>query len=77
MNYLLLHADTWSPAALAPALEAARVDTQRLGAARELVPADRPTVFVLDPESRAAFPLDALRGFVDAGGAIVALGVEQ
>ena len=74
MSYLLLHADVWSPAALAPVLENARVETRGIRAARELVPNDRPTVFLLDPESRSAFPLDALRSFVDAGGAIVALG---
>ncbi len=41
---------------------------------RELVVDERPTVFVLDSESRAIFPVDVLRAFVDAGGAIVALG---
>ena len=74
MSYLLLHADAWSPADLAPALEAARVEPHGIRAARELVPNDRPTVFLLDPENRSTFPLEALRGFVDAGGAIVALG---
>ncbi len=74
MSYLLLHAAAWSPAPLAPALEAARVEARAIHAARELVPNDQPTVFLLDPESRTAFPLDALRGFVDAGGAVVALG---
>ena len=74
MNYLLLHADAWTPTALAPALEAARVETRSIAAARDLLPDDRPTVFLLDAGNRAAFPLDALRGFVDAGGAIVALG---
>src|SRR5207245_938656 len=33
-----------------------------------------PTVLVLDSESRSTLPLDVLRAFVDAGGAIVALG---
>ena len=41
---------------------------------RELAVEDRPTVFLLDAESRSAFPVDVLRAFVDAGGAIVALG---
>jgi HD-GYP domain-containing protein (c-di-GMP phosphodiesterase class II) len=41
---------------------------------RELVVDECPTVFVLDSESRSIFPLDVLRAFVDAGGAIVALG---
>jgi HD-GYP domain-containing protein (c-di-GMP phosphodiesterase class II) len=74
VSYLLLHADLWSPAALAPALETFRVEPRAIRAARELLPNDRPTVFLLDPDSRMGFPLDALRGFVDAGGAIVALG---
>jgi len=76
VSYLLLHADTWSPGDLTPALEAARVEPRGVRAARELVPDDRPAVFLLDPEHRSAFPLEALRGFVDAGGAIVALGRE-
>ena len=76
MSYLLLHADTWSPGDLTPALEAARVEPRGIRAARALVPDDRPAVFLLDPEHRSAFPLEALRGFVDAGGAIVALGRE-
>ena len=74
MSYLLLHADTWSPADLAPALEAARVEPRVIRSAKELVPGGSPTVLLLDTDSRGAFPLDALRGFVDAGGAIVALG---
>lgn len=35
---------------------------------------ERPTVFVLDAAGRRVFPVDVLRAFVDAGGAIVALG---
>ena len=76
MSYLLLHADAWSPADLAPALETARVEARSIRAARELLPNDRPTVFLLDPSSRTTFPVEILRGFVDAGGAIVALGKE-
>ncbi|HEV8304457.1 MAG TPA: HD domain-containing phosphohydrolase [Gemmatimonadales bacterium] len=37
---------------------------------------DRPTVFLLDGDSRSVFPVDVMRSFVDAGGAIVALGRE-
>jgi len=74
VNYLLLHADAWSPAGLAPVFEAAGVETRGIHAARDLVPNKQPTVFLLDGDSRGAFPLEALRGFVDAGGAIVALG---
>ena len=73
MTYLLLHADTWSPAPLATALQTAGVATRAINAARDLIPNEQPTVFLLDPGSRAAFPVEALRAFVDAGGAIVAL----
>jgi hypothetical protein len=73
VSYLLLHAGTWSPATLAPALQAARVEARSILSAKDLVPGERPTVFLLDADSRSAFPLDALRAFVDAGGAIVAL----
>src|SRR3989441_4645216 len=41
---------------------------------RSLAVDERPTVLVLDAESRSVLPLDVLRAFVDAGGAIVALG---
>lgn len=76
MSYLLLHPDTWSPAQLAPALQAAHVEAHGIRSARDLHPNDRPTVFLLDPANRGTFPLEVLRGFVDAGGAIVALGSE-
>ena len=75
-TYLLLHPATWSPAPLAPALEAARVETRSISGSRDLVPDDRPTVFLLEPDARSAFSVDALRAFVDAGGAIVAIGRE-
>lgn len=74
MSYLLLHGDAWSPAPLARALEAAQVETRVIGGASDLGPNDRPTAFVLDADSRAVYPLETLRAFVDAGGAIVALG---
>jgi HD-GYP domain-containing protein (c-di-GMP phosphodiesterase class II) len=76
MTYVLLHPETWSPVSLLPAFEAARVEPRGISAARDLVPTDQPTVFLLDPETRTAFPVESLRGFVDAGGAIVALGRE-
>jgi HD-GYP domain-containing protein (c-di-GMP phosphodiesterase class II) len=76
MTYLLLHPSTWSPTPLAQALEAARVETRGVSGGRDLVPDDRPTVFLLEPDTRGTFPVDALRAFVDAGGAIVAIGRE-
>ena len=75
MRYLLLHPPQWRPDAVAPALETSQVEARAVRQAKELaVTDDRPTVFLLDAESRSAFPVDVMRGFVDAGGAIVALG---
>ena len=65
----------WRPDAVAPALETSQVEARPVRTAKELAVADdRPTVFLLDAESRSAFPVDVMRSFVDAGGAIVALG---
>ena len=65
----------WRPDAVAPALETSQVEARPVRQAKDLAVADdRPTVFLLDAESRSAFPVDVMRGFVDAGGAIVALG---
>ena len=73
MSYTLLHADTLPRSALAPLLENG-VEAHCIHVVSDLIPNEQPTVFVLDAESRAAFPVDALRAFVDAGGAIVAVG---
>ncbi len=75
MRYLLLHPPMWHPDAVAPALETSQVEARAVRQAKDLaVTDDRPTVFLLDAESRSAFPVDVMRSFVDAGGAIVALG---
>jgi HD-GYP domain-containing protein (c-di-GMP phosphodiesterase class II) len=76
VRYVLLHTSTWQPAGVAPALESAQIEVREVRLPRDLAADERPTVFVLDSESRSAFPLDTLRAFVDAGGAIVALGRE-
>ncbi len=74
MRYLLLHTPAWSPTGVRPALESAQIEAREARVPRELVVDECPTVFVLDSESRPIFPVDTLRAFVDAGGAIVALG---
>src|SRR6266704_1813955 len=75
VRYLLLHPPIWRPDAVAPALETSQVEARPVRQAKDLaVTDDRPTVFLLDAESRSAFPVDIMRAFVDAGGAIVALG---
>jgi HD-GYP domain-containing protein (c-di-GMP phosphodiesterase class II) len=67
----------WRPDVVAPALETSQVEARAVRLPRELAVADeRPTVFLLDAESRSTFPVDIMRSFVDAGGAIVALGRE-
>src|SRR6266545_3116221 len=57
-----------------PALESAQIAAREVRLPHDLAANERPTVFVLDADSRSVFPLDVLRAFVDAGGAIVALG---
>src|SRR5881392_3348036 len=74
MRYVLLHTSAWDPASVGPTLERAQIETRQARLPRDLSVDERPSVFVLDAESRSAFPLDVLRAFVDAGGAIVALG---
>jgi HD-GYP domain-containing protein (c-di-GMP phosphodiesterase class II) len=74
VRYILLHAPTWQPGALAPALDAARVERREVRLPRDVAADELPTVLVLDPHNRSTFPLDVLRALVDAGGAIVALG---
>jgi HD-GYP domain-containing protein (c-di-GMP phosphodiesterase class II) len=60
---------------VAPALETSQVESRQVRLPKDLAVADdRPTVFLLDAEARSAFPVDVMRAFVDAGGAIVALG---
>ena len=76
MRYLLLHTPAWNPAGVRPALDGAQIEAREARVPRELVADERPTVFVLDSESRSIFTVDVLRAFVDAGGAIVALGRE-
>lgn len=74
MRYLLLHTPGWDPAGVRPALEGEHIQTREVRVPRDLAADERPTVFLLDSESRSIFPLDVMRAFVDAGGAIVALG---
>ena len=76
MRYVLLHTAGWQRAGVAPVLEGAQIEVRSIRVPRELAVDERPTVFILDSESRSLFPLDVLRAFVDAGGAIVALGHE-
>jgi len=73
-RYIVLHPTSWTSGALAQAFSTAGVEARRIAAPKQLVVDERPTVFLLDAESRPQFPTDVLRAFVDAGGAVVALG---
>ena len=64
MRYLLLHPSSWQPGGVAAILEGAQVERRELRLPRELAVDERPTVLVLDPESRSLFPLDVPRAFV-------------
>src|SRR5690242_7694873 len=63
-----------SPAPIANALAAEGIDVLIVRTPKDLAVVEGATAFVLDPASRAMFPTPHLRGFVDSGGAIVALG---
>ncbi len=76
MRYVLLHTPTWQVPGLGPLLDGAQVERRELRLPRDLAVDERPSVLILDPESRSMFPVDMLRAFVDAGGAIVAIGRE-
>jgi len=70
----LLHTAAWSAGPLAAALEGAQVEPREIGPSQPVAVDERPTVLLLDPANRSSIPLATLRGFVESGGAIVALG---
>jgi HD-GYP domain-containing protein (c-di-GMP phosphodiesterase class II) len=77
VKFLLLHAPTFDPAPFAAALAAEQVEVRRISMPGELVSGQVPTTLVIDPASRDRFPSQALRQFVTAGGACVALGTRD
>jgi len=76
LRYVLLHTPAWQAGMLAAALDGAQVEQVEIRGARDVAVDDRPTVLLLDPSHRSAFPIDVLRALIDAGGAMVALGRE-
>lgn len=74
MKFLLLHAPTFDPAPFAEAFATEQVTVRRISMPGELATGDEPTTLILDSASRDRFPVSALRQFVNAGGAFVALG---
>jgi HD-GYP domain-containing protein (c-di-GMP phosphodiesterase class II) len=74
MKFVLLHAEGFDPAPLAQALAAEEIVARAVRSPNDLTNDESHAVLVLDPQSRAAFPVPALRSFVERGGAVVALG---
>jgi HD-GYP domain-containing protein (c-di-GMP phosphodiesterase class II) len=74
VKFTLLHPVTFDPTPIAKALAAEDILTRQVRSAQELAHTDGRVVLVLDPPSRALFPVAGLRAFLDIGGAVVALG---
>jgi HD-GYP domain-containing protein (c-di-GMP phosphodiesterase class II) len=73
MRFVLLHSEAFDPAPIAQALAAEEIATRIVRSPKDLTDAEAHAVLVLDPQSRAAFPVPALRSFVERGGAVVVL----
>ena len=74
MTVRLLCSATCDTAPITAALAADRVDVVRVATPGELVVTDVPTVLLLAAADRVGFARGALAAFVEAGGAVVALG---
>jgi len=74
VKFALLHSPSFDRGPMTAALEAEDVVAREVRSPQELAITGGRAVFLLDPPSRAAFPTPGLRAFVDAGGAVVALG---
>ena len=74
MKYLLLHTPGFDPALLAAPFAAEGVTAQLVRGPADLKPDERPTVLLIDAESRAQWPAPVLQAHADAGLAIIALG---
>jgi HD-GYP domain-containing protein (c-di-GMP phosphodiesterase class II) len=74
MTFVLLHSEAFDPAPIAQALATEEIVARAVRSPNDLTDAAPHAVLVLDPRSRAGFPVPALRSFVERGGAVVALG---
>jgi HD-GYP domain-containing protein (c-di-GMP phosphodiesterase class II) len=74
VKLMLLHTGVMSPAPIADALATEGIETLIVRTPKDLVVSEGATAFILDAASRTIFAPAHLRGFVDSGGAIVALG---
>lgn len=74
---LLLHTSSWRPDPIAGALAAERVEARPINDLSEVLPAERPTVLLLDRQALERFGVPALAALVDAGLGIVLIGEAQ
>lgn len=74
MRFVLLHSPGWDPAPLNGALAAEGVATRIVAAGTEVRLDDKPTVLLLDPSARAAWPPAVMLPLADAGLGVVVLG---
>ncbi|MEB3323625.1 MAG: hypothetical protein VKI81_12450, partial [Synechococcaceae cyanobacterium] len=74
MKFLLLHAPQFDPAPYAAAFAEEQVEVRSISMPGQLKIGEVPTALVLDALSRDRFPVKALQGFVNAGGAVLVLG---
>lgn len=74
MKLTLLHTGTVSPAPITEALTKEGIECLIVRSPKDLSVSGNATAFILDGPSRAQFPAASLRGFVDSGGAVVAVG---
>ena len=77
MSYTLLHTGRSDLKHIQTALDSEGVIPEIVRIPTDLKPSDGITVLLLDPTSRTDFSIDDLRRFINAGGAIVAIGNED
>ena len=74
MNFLLLHTAGWDPSPWRDAFAGEGVSSRVVATPAEVRSEERPTVLVIDPTARGAWPAPAMLSLADAGIALIALG---
>lgn len=77
MQYALLHPPSFDASVIRAALDHENVRTHAVSSPRDLRLGSVATVLLLDPASRSLFEAAVLKRFVEAGGAVIALGAES
>ena len=74
MKYLLLHTAGWDPSPWNDAFMSEGVECRVVATPADIRFEERPTVLVIDPMVRAAWPAPAIMALADSGVALIALG---